>query len=147
PAYEIARDGFAAYPGFVRHLEKNEAKYRRWPSSTAIYLPDGHLPRVGQIFRQEKLAQSIAAMMEAERRASGNRDAKLRAVHDHYYKGPIADAIAAFHRENRGFVTKDDLAGFKAPVEPSIRAQYKGYEIHCNDVWCQGLSLLEALKI
>jgi gamma-glutamyltranspeptidase/glutathione hydrolase len=86
-------------------------------------------------------------MMEAERRASGNRDAKLRAVHDHYYKGPIADAIAGFHRQNRGFVTKDDLAGFTAPVEPSIRAQFKGYEVHTNDVWCQGISLLQALKI
>jgi gamma-glutamyltranspeptidase/glutathione hydrolase len=146
PAYELARDGFAAYPGFVRHFEKNQDKYRRWPSSAAVYLPGGHTPRVGQIFRQEKLAQSIASMMEAERRASGNRDAKLRAVHDYYYKGPIADIISSFHRQNRGFVTKDDLATFTAPVEPSIRTQYKGYEVHVNDVWCQGISLLESLN-
>ena len=147
PAYELARDGFAAYPVFVRHLEKNHEKYRRWPSSAAVYLPNGEPPRVGQIFRQEKLAQSIASMMEAERRASGNRDAKLRAAQDYYYKGPIADAISAFHRKNRGFVTKDDLAGFTAAVEPSIHSQYKGYEIHVNDVWCQGISLLESMKI
>ena len=147
PAYEIARDGFGAYPVLVRYIEKNAAKYRRWPSSSAVYLPGGEPPRVGQIFRQERLAQSIAGMMEAERRASGNRDAKLSAVHDHYYKGPIADAIAAFHRQNRGFVTKDDLAGFTAPVEPTLRAQYKHYEMHTNDVWCQGISLLESMKI
>jgi gamma-glutamyltranspeptidase/glutathione hydrolase len=55
--------------------------------------------------------------------------------------------ISAFHRQNKGFVTKDDLAGFTAPLEPSIRVQYKGYEVHANDVWCQGISLLEALKI
>ena len=147
PAYELARDGFAAYPVFVRHLEKYQEKYRRWPTSAALYLPDGKPPRVGQIFRQEELARSIGGMIEAERSASGDRDAKLRAVHDHYYKGPIADAIAAFHREHRGFVTKEDLAGFKAPVEPSIRCDYKSYQVHSCDVWCQGISLLEALKI
>jgi gamma-glutamyltranspeptidase/glutathione hydrolase len=147
PAYELAHDGFAAYPVFVRHLEKNRDKYRRWPSSAAVYLPNGEPPRVGQIFRQTQLARSIAGMMQAERSASGDRNGKLNAVHDHYYKGPIADAIAKFHRENRGFVTRDDLAGFSTPVEPSIRARYKSYEIHVNDVWCQGVTLLQAMKI
>ena len=147
PAYEIARDGFAAYPSFVRHLEKYHEKYRRFPTSAAVYLPHGEPPRVGQIFRQEALAQSIAGMMEAERRATGDRAAKLRAAHDYYYKGPIADAIAAFHRQHDAFLTKDDLAGFTAPVEPSISCSYKGLDVHSCDVWCQGISLLEALKI
>lgn len=147
PAYELARDGFAAYPCFVRHIETYRESYRRWPSSAAVYLPGGKPPRVGDIFRQERLAQSIAGMMEAERRAGGDRLAKLRAVHDYYYKGPIADAIAGFHRENGGFVTKEDLAGFEAPVEPGIRCDYKGYEVHSCDVWCQGISLLEAMKL
>jgi len=147
PAYELARDGFAAYPVFVRHFEKYHANYRRWPSSAALYLPGGEPPRVGQIFKQEKLAESIAGMMEAERRSKGDRLGKLRAAHDHYYKGPIADAIAGFHAENGGFVTKEDLAGFEAPVEPTIRCTYKGYEIHSCDTWCQGISLLEAMKI
>ena len=147
PAYELARDGFAAYPVFVRHLEKYRDDFGRWPSSAAVYLPGGEPPRVGAIFRQERLAQSIAGMMQAERSARGDRLAKLRAVHDYYYKGPIADAIAGFHRENGGFVTKEDLAGFETPVEPGIHCAYKGFEVHCCDVWCQGVSLLQAMKI
>ena len=147
PAYEIARDGFGAYPVFVRSVEKNRDNYRRWPTSAALYLPGGRPPRVGEIFRQEELARSIAGMMEAERGASGDRDAKLGAARDYYYKGPLAAAIASFHREQRGFVTKDDLAGFQTSIEPSIRCDYKGYQVHTCDVWCQGISLLEALKI
>jgi len=147
PAYEIARDGFAAYPVFVRHLEKYHEKYRRWPTSAALYLPGGAPPRVGDIFRQVELSEAIAGMMQAERLASGDRLAKLRAAHDYYYKGPIAQAIAAFHREHRGFVTREDLAGFEAPVEPTIRCTVKGIEVHSCDTWCQGISLLEALKI
>jgi len=147
PAYEIARDGFAAYPVFVRHLEKYHEKYRRWPTSAALYLPGGAPPRVGDIFRQVELSEAIAGMMQAERNAPGDRLAKLRAAHDYYYKGPIAQAIAAFHREHRGFVTREDLAGFEAPVEPTIRCTYKGVEVHSCDTWCQGVSLLEAMKI
>src|SRR5690606_36113701 len=120
---------------------------RRWPSSAALYLPNGRPPRVGEIFRQAQLARSIEGMMEAERNAAGGRAAKLRAARDYYYKGPIADGIAEYHRENRGFVTKEDLAGFEVPVEKSIRCTYKGREIHSCDTWCQGISLLQALKI
>jgi len=146
-AHEIARDGFAAYPVFVRHVEKYQDKYRRWPSSAALYLPGGRTPRVGEIFRQTELARSIEGMMQAERNAAGSRDVKLRAAHDHFYQGSIAETIAAFHRKEGGFVTKEDLAGFNAPVESSIRCTYKGFEVHSCDTWCQGISLLEALKI
>lgn len=146
-AHEIARDGFAAYPVFVRHLEKYQDKYRRWPSSAAVYLPGGQPPKVGDIFRQEQLARSIAGMMQAERSAPGNRAAKLLAARDYYYRGPIAEGIAAFHREHRGFVTADDLAEFRVPVEQSISCSYKKQQIHSCDVWCQGISLLQSLKI
>lgn len=146
-AHEIARDGFAAYPVFVRHMEKYQEKYKRWPSSAALYLPGGRTPRVGEIFRQVQLARSIEGMMQAERTAPGSRAAKLRAARDYYYKGPIADGIAAFHREHRGFVTKEDLAGFEVPVEKSISCSYKTHQIHSCDVWCQGVSLLQSLKI
>ncbi len=146
-AHEIARDGFAAYPVFVRHLEKFQDKYRRWPSSAAVYLPQGRPPRVGEIFRQEQLARSIAGMMQAEREAPGDRAAKLRAARDYYYKGPIAEGIAAFHHEHRGFVTREDLAAFEVPVEKSISCDYKTHQVHSCDTWCQGISLLQSLKI
>jgi gamma-glutamyltranspeptidase/glutathione hydrolase len=146
-AHDIARDGFAAYPVFVRHMEKYEAKYRRWPSSAAVYLPDGRPPRVGEIFRQPQLARSIAGMMQAERDAPGDRAAKLRAARDHYYKGPIAHSIARFHREHGGFVTRDDLAAFEVTVEPGIECSFKGLQVHSCDTWCQGISLLQALKM
>ena len=86
-------------------------------------------------------------MIEAERSARGDRDKKLRAAHDFFYRGPIADAAAAYHAQNEGFLTKADLAGFEVPVEASISVNFRGYEVHACDVWCQGISLLQALKI
>lgn len=145
-AHEIARDGFAAYPVFVRHLEKFAAKYRRWPSSAALFYPNGRAPRVGEIFVQAQLARSIEGMMAAERNAKGGRAAKLAAARDYYYKGPIAEGIAQFHREEGGCLTREDLANFHVPLESSISCDYKHYTIHTCDVWCQGIVLLQALK-
>ena len=42
-------------------------------------------------------------------------------------------------------VAADDLAGFQVPVEKSLTVRYGDYEIHANDTWCQGISLLQAL--
>lgn len=145
-AYELAHDGFAVYPVLARNIEKYQEKYRRWQASVDLYMPGNRTPAVGEIFRQTELAASIGAMIDAERKAPGNRDAKLRAAHDCYYKGSIAQTIVKYHAENGGLLTAEDMAGFEAPVEPSISARYQGYDIHSCDVWCQGIALLQALR-
>lgn len=147
PAMELARDGFGVYPFLANNLSGAQDQYRRWPESARIFLPGGKPPGYGQLFRQEDLGRSIAGMMEAERNTRGDRDQKLRAAHDFFYRGPIARAVADYHAQNGGFVTTADLAGFEVPVEHSITVDYRGYEVHACDVWCQGITLLETLKI
>ena len=44
-------------------------------------------------------------------------------------------------------MTFEDMAGFQVPVEESITVNYRGYTVHACDVWCQGIVLLESLKI
>lgn len=147
PAMELARDGFATYPLLANNIEYLEESFKRWPDNARIFLGRGRAPRVGELFTQEDLGRTIARMIQAERDARGDRDRKLRAVHDYFYRGPIADEIAAYHAQHKGFVAKADLAGFEVPVESSIKINYRGYEVHSCDVWCQGLVLLETLKI
>ena len=146
-AMELARDGYAIYPFLGNNLNGAQDQYRRWPESARIFLPGGKPPVYGDLFRQEDLGRSIAGMIEAERTARGDRDKKLRAVHDFFYRGPIAAAVADYHAKNDGFVTAADLAGFEVPVEDSISVVYRGYEVHACDVWCQGITMLETLKI
>ena len=147
PALELARGGFAVYPFLANNIEFLKDSFSRWLDNARIFLPHGRAPRVGELFVQEDLGRSLAGMIEAERSARGDRDRKLRAVHDFFYRGPIADAIAGYHAQNGGVVTKADLASFEVPVEESISVNYRGYQVHTCDVWCQGIVLLETLRI
>jgi gamma-glutamyltranspeptidase/glutathione hydrolase len=147
PAMELARDGFVVYPLLAANQAARAQRLRRWPSSAALFLPGGRPPAVGEVFRQPDLARTIGGMIEAERRAPGDRAAKLRAAHDDFYRGPVAEAIADYHAAHGGFVTRADLAAFETPVEDPIAVRYRGYDVNACDVWCQGITLLEALKI
>jgi gamma-glutamyltranspeptidase/glutathione hydrolase len=147
PAMELAKHGFATYPLLSSNIEYLEASFRRWPDNARIFLPNGRAPRVGELLVQEDLARTIARLIQAERDCRGDRDMKLRAVHDYFYRGPIAREIAGYHARNGGFMTFEDLAGFEVPVENSLTADYRGYTVHSCDVWCQGIVLLETLNI
>lgn len=147
PAMELAKHGFATYPLLSSNIEYLEASFRRWPDNARIFLPNGRAPRVGELLVQEDLARTIARLIQAERDCRGDRDRKLRAVHDYFYRGPIAREIADYHARNSGFMTFEDLAGFEVPVEDSLTTDYRGYTIHSCDVWCQGIVLLETLNI
>lgn len=147
PAMLLARDGFAMYPLLAYNIEAVKDGFDRYPENARIMRPDGRTPEVGTLFRQKDLGRTLAAMIEAERGARGDRDAKLRAVHDYFYRGPIAKAIAEYHAENAGFMTEADLADFEIPITDGIAVDYKGLSVHTCDVWCQGIVMLETLKI
>ncbi|PWU18273.1 MAG: gamma-glutamyltransferase [Candidatus Rokuibacteriota bacterium] len=147
PAMELARDGFAMHPMLRHTIEHDAAGYRRFPENARIFLPGGRVPTLGERFIQADLGRSIGGMIDAERSARGDRDAKLRAAHDHFYRGPIADAIDEYHRRHDGFMRKADLASYEARLEEPIACDYRGLRVHACDTWCQGIVLLEALKI
>jgi gamma-glutamyltranspeptidase/glutathione hydrolase len=42
---------------------------------------------------------------------------------------------------------RSDMAAWEVPVEDSLRVDYRGYQVHSCDAWCQGIVLLESLKI
>ena len=146
PAMQLARDGYYMYPILRDSIELHAAGIDRYAENKSIFRPGGRTPEVGSRFVQANLSRTIGRMINAERKASGDRKAKLRAVHDCFYKGSIAEEIAAFHKKNRGFLTRDDLAGFEVPVAKSISTSYRGIDVHACDAWCQGVVMLEALK-
>jgi gamma-glutamyltranspeptidase/glutathione hydrolase len=147
-AIELAREGFPLGAFSARIIAENAAEYRRWPTNAAIYLPGGRPPAPGQRFVQADLARTLAYMADEDRAARRRgRLAGLQAARDAFYRGDIAAAIARYHAEQGGLLTREDLAAFRVGVEPPERTRFAEYEVYTCGFWCQGPVLLQALNI
>ena len=145
-AIRLAREGFAMFEYFNWEVTTYRSEYERWPSNAAIYLPDGGPPALNTRFVQSDLADTIERMADAERAAAARgREAGLAAARDLFYKGEIAAEIAEYHREQGGFLSRDDLASFTVRYEPVVRARWRDFELFTCGPWCQGPTLAQAL--
>ena len=147
-AIRFARDGFPMYPLLADMIALHESDYARWPSNAAIYLPGGRPPRAGELFVQADLAATLGFMVEEERaHLTGGRAAGLAAARDAFYKGDIATTIAAFHHENDGWLTRQDMSDFRVAIEPALRTRFANWEVFTCGPWCQGPALIQALNL
>ncbi|MBI4182477.1 MAG: gamma-glutamyltransferase family protein [Proteobacteria bacterium] len=147
-AIRFAREGFVMYPLMAHLIEKNAAHYAEWPASAAIYLPGGRAPKVGEVFVQADLARTLQYMADEEKAAAAKgREAGIGAARDAFYKGDIAAAIVRYHRENGGFLTAEDMAGYRVSVEPPVATRFRDYEVLTCGPWCQGPAFAHALRL
>lgn len=147
PAIEMA-DGFPIDELRVSFIERTRKIFERWPSSAKVFLPNGRVPKVGEIFAQPDLARTLREIVAAERSAKAKgRRAALLAARDYFYKGAIARRISDFSEKNGGLLRAADFAAFHAKVEEPTRTTYRGYEIYKTGFWAQGPAMLELLNI
>jgi gamma-glutamyltranspeptidase/glutathione hydrolase len=149
PAIELT-DGYAIDEMRVGAIANSREFLDLWPTSKAHFMPEGRLPRVGDIFKQPDTAATLRAMMAAEQRALKNgakREAAIDAVRDYFYRGEIAKKIDAFSKENNGLLRYEDMAAFKLTVEEPVSTTFRGYIVYKPGFWSQGPAMLEALNI
>src|SRR5262249_16640651 len=146
-ATEHASRGFAVSAFSAYQMGSNVEKYKRWPSSVALYLRDGRAYRMGEVLVQSELADTLKRMVAAEKRAGGSRAEGIRAARNEFYRGETAKRIAEFHRANDGPLALSGLADFAVEVGPALRTTFGAYEVAVCGFWCQGPALLQALNI
>ena len=146
-ALRFARDGFPMPSLMNAIIDDHADEYRSYPSNAAIYLPGGRVPAIGDRFVQSDLAGVIQYMIDEERRAlaKGDRAAGLRAARDAFYRGDIAARMVAYHRENGGWLSHDDLSGFEVEVEEVRPTMFGDIEVMTSGPWCQGPVLAQTL--
>ena len=147
PAREHAERGFPVSAFSAYQMGANADKYRRWPTSTALYLRDGRAYRMGELLVQRELADTLGRMVAAEQRAGGTRAAGVRAARDEFYRGETAKRIAEFHRAHEGPLAAADLADFRVEVAPALRTRFGALEVAACGFWCQGPVLLQILNM
>lgn len=145
-AIDFAREGFVMYPFMANFIRNNEAQYRSWPSSAAVYLPGGKPPRVGDVFVQPDLAATLQFIADEEATKPG-RVAGLEAARNAFYRGDIGARIAAFIRESGGLLERSDIAGYSVREEPMVHGRFRELDVYTCGPWCQGPVLLQMLNI
>ena len=147
-AMRFARDGFPTYPFLAEQLAARQKDFAHWPSTAAIFLPNGKPPAAGDLFVQGDLARTLQYMVDQEKaHANGNRLAGLQAARDAFYRGDIATAILRHQRDNGGWLDADDLCNFRSPIESPCRIRFDGFDVYGCGSWSQGPMVLEALNI
>jgi gamma-glutamyltranspeptidase/glutathione hydrolase len=147
-AIRLTRDGFAMHEFMAEYIRDHEKEYRQWPQSAAVFLPKGRPPVAGELFVQRELAASLQYMADEEAAHRGKgRAAGLKAARDAFYRGDIAQKIAAYHREHGGWVTLEDLAAYEVRYEPTLRTEFHGIELHACGPWSQGPVLPQTLNL
>jgi gamma-glutamyltranspeptidase/glutathione hydrolase len=132
-AIQYAEEGFPLTEQGSRTIAASAAELAKYPTSAAIFLPGGDVPRPGTVFRQLDLARSLRLVAEGG-----------PAV---FYEGEIAQEISRFMAESGGLLTKEDLAGYRCEVGEPIQTTYRGYTVYETGLPTQGHIVLEELNI
>lgn len=146
PAIEYA-DAFPIGEEYVSFISRNQRILKLWPASAAFFLPGGAPPKRGEIFRQPTLAQTLRELAAVEKKTRGNRDKKLKAVRDHFYKGKLGQRIADYSEANGGLITRKDMAAYEAEEDKPVCGTYRNYEVCKPGFWTQGPVMIQALNI
>ncbi len=133
PAIGYARDGYAVSEIIANQWKDAEPLLARDSAAAATFLPGGHSPAAGEVFRNPDLAATL------EQIARGGRDA--------FYKGPIAKAIADDMRQRHGLLTEADFAANHPDWVEPISTTYRGYDVLELPPNTQGVVALEMLNI
>ncbi len=133
PAIGYARDGYAISEIIATQWKDAEPILARDSAASATFLPGGHAPAAGDVFRNPRLAASLETI------AKGGRDA--------YYKGPVAKAIADDMRRRKALLTEADFAAHTSDWIDPISTTYRGYQVLELPPNTQGVVALEMLNI
>ena len=114
PAIRMARDGFTVDSGFFTSVSRSRALLKRFAGG-AVFFPGDRPPAIGSTFRQQTLARTLDAIA---------RDGATA-----YYRGWIADSIAAEERRSGGIITKADLAKYTPRWREPLVWTYRNYTL------------------
>ncbi len=157
PAIGYARDGHPLDPSIAQLISRMSTRLARYPTTAAIFLPNGEAPPPRSLFRNPALARTFQALADAETAAlkgGASRDNALQAAYDYFYSGPIAQEMARFCQAEGGWLSTDDMRAYKPRWADPVSTSYRGFDVLCapltSRTWlevCEQLNLLEGFDM
>jgi gamma-glutamyltranspeptidase/glutathione hydrolase len=133
PAIYYAEQGFPVTERIAAGWRNATKLLKQHPNAQHTYLPNGHAPRAGEVFRNPDLAKSFHLLAEQGR--------------DAFYKGPIARAIVQISHEEGGAFELPDLEEYQAESVEPISTTYRGWTVSELPPNSQGIAALEMLNL
>lgn len=134
PAIEYAENGFRLLAGDAARQAAGAEQALQFPGTAAVYYKgDGSPYRAGETLVQPEYAETLRKIMV------GGRDV--------FYRGEIAQAMAADFRANGAVIDLDDLEQYVAEDSRIVRGTYRGYDIIGTDVPSAGVLAIQALQV
>ena len=133
PAIALAENGFPVTETDSANWVEYGMKFKDRPAFASVFLPGGTYPRVGQLFRNPDLANSLRLI------AKDGADA--------FYRGPIADAMVKLSDEQNGFLTETDFADYKPEWVEPVSTTYHGWRVWETPPNTQGIAALSMLNV
>ncbi|TDR90388.1 gamma-glutamyltransferase family protein [Enterovirga rhinocerotis] len=128
-----------------------------WPTSAAVYLPGGEVPRPGALFTNPAMAETYARIVREAEAGGGSREAEVERARKAWSQGFVAEAIDAFcrtqevmdtsGRRHGGLLTGQDIASWQATIEEPVALSYGRYTVLKAGFWSQGPATLQQLAL
>ena len=158
PAIFYARNGHPIVERASATIATVEDLFRdHWPTSAAVYLPDGDVPPPGLMFANRTLADTYERILREAADAGGDRMKQIERARKAWSQGFVAEAVDKFCRTQKvmdvtgtphgGLLTGADIARWQAHVEAPLTYDYGRYTVCKAGVWSQGPVLLQQLAL
>ena len=133
PAARLAEEGFVISPTLAGVIIDNFDAIKKNAPLARLLCPGGLPLEAGDTLKNPDLGASLRTI------AAGGADV--------FYKGALADAVAAEMAARGGRLTKADLASYRAIEREPVRGRYRGYDIVSAPPPVAGVTLIEVLQI
>jgi gamma-glutamyltranspeptidase/glutathione hydrolase len=157
PAISYAQNGHPLVERAEATIKTVEKLFREhWPTSAAVYLPNGKVPEAGTLFTNKTLAATYTRVLKEAEGAGSDRVAQIEKARKVWSQGFVAEAIDKFcrtqdvmdtsGRAHKGVLTGEDMAKWQATLDAPLTYDYGRYTV-CKASWSQGPVTLQQLAL
>ncbi|MGP4007723.1 gamma-glutamyltransferase [Streptomyces sp. 4N124] len=127
PAERLARDGFVVDNTFRAQTAANETRFRYFPDTAELFLPNGTLPVVGSTFKNPDLARTYAELAKKGVGALYRGDMAEDIV-DTVNNPPVEPSSGWNARP--GDLSAKDLTAYRTKLQAPTRSSYRGLGVY-----------------
>jgi len=149
PAILYAQNGIVVNHHLHAKIRQHARRFSsEWPSTAKIFLPNGKVPKVGQVIKQSDLARTLRNLAKA---------GSLEKAREIFYSGTIARRIIEFIANHptrdstgtlhTGLIDTQDMAEYQTRLEETVTVDWKDLKVHKCGAWSQAPVFLQQLRL